>query len=339
MKTLFNFDLTSYNSFKINISAAKFIEFDSKEDYRILTDKPTIFEKPVYILGGGFNTLFTQNFEGTILKISNKGLRVIEDNDSFRKIEVGAGETWNDLVNYTLDNELYGLENLIDIPGNVGSAPIQNIGAYGAEIADSIESVNFHYFETGKECSFNNHECKFGYRSSIFKTELKGKVVIKSVIFKLYKKGELKLGYGDIKLCLKNKKIANPSIKDIASIVSGIRASKLPDPKEIGNAGSFFKNPIIDSRLFDELKNKYEDIVFYPLSDGKLKIAAGWLIERAGWKGRYKGNAAVHYKQSLVLININNKATGKDILDLAIAVIDGVYQKFQIRLEPEVNIV
>lgn len=338
MRTFFNFELAEYNSFKINIKAKKFIEFQDPLDYKLLKLKPSLFVPPIYILGGGFNSLFTKDFEGTILKISNKRLKVLEENDDFRVIEVGAGEDWNDLVNYCLINNLYGLENLIDIPGNVGSAPIQNIGAYGAEVSDVIESVNIYYLENGEPEIFTKKECEFGYRTSIFKTKLQGKVIIKSVIFKLFKSGKLKLDYGDIKKILEKNGITNPNIKDVAKAVSEIRSTKLPDPNIIGNAGSFFKNPIIDSEFHSELKASIPELISYPLEDGNYKIAAGWLIEKSGWKGRNMGSAAVHHQQALVLINSNGKATGKEIIDLANTIIEDVKEKFGVILEPEVNI-
>jgi UDP-N-acetylmuramate dehydrogenase len=339
MKTVFNFDITSYNSFKINVKTSKFIEFEDSADYRLLKDKPSLFVEPIYILGGGYNTLFTKDYEGTILKISNKGLKVIEDNPQFKIIEVGAGENWNDLIEYCLYHNLYGIENLIDIPGNVGSAPIQNIGAYGVEVADVIESVNTNRISNGESISYKKEDCQFGYRTSIFKTQLKNKSIIRSVIFKFKKQGELKIEYGDIKSLLEKNNIINPNLRDVANAISSIRAAKLPDPKDIGNAGSFFKNPIITAEEHAQLQEKFPNIISYKAGEGFHKIAAGWLIENAGWKGRYMNGAAVHHQQALVLINANGKVKGNEVLELAQAIIQDIKEKFNIELETEVNMV
>jgi UDP-N-acetylmuramate dehydrogenase len=332
-------ELQAYNSFKIKARAETFIEFESDEDFAIIAEKPDMFKHPLYVLGGGYNTLFRANYQGTILKISNKGFKILEDNNTFRRLEVGAGEDWNNLVQYALQNELHGLENLIDIPGNVGAAPIQNIGAYGAELADVVHAIKVVHLKDGHEELFLKDQCAFSYRNSIFKRELRGLVLIKSVILDLPKKAELKLSYGAIANTLKEMEIADPSIQDVAQAVSKIRASKLPDPEKIGNAGSFFKNPIISRERFEKILKKYPNIVHYTMASGQEKLAAGWMIDQAGWKGKKLGEAAVHDKQALVLINYRSKATGADIEALALAIIQDIYEKYGVVLEAEVNFI
>ncbi len=333
-----DFPLQPYNSFGINAKCSVFVEIEDILDYRLLIDKPKIFTPPYYILGGGNNSLFKSDFEGNIIKISNKGLKVLEDSPEFRIIEVGAGEDWNDLVNYCIQNHLYGIENLIDIPGNVGSAPIQNIGAYGAEVSTVIEKVHFFEVKTGKKGSFTNAECQFSYRNSIFKNDYRQQLIISSVIFRLAKNGQLNTSYGDINQTL-NKLDRTPTLKDLAHAVSQIRASKLPDPKKIGNAGSFFKNPIVNQEKLNDLLKEHPNIIYYPINNKEFKLAAGWLIDQAGWKGKQIENAAVHSKQALVLINATGEASGEEIMQLANSIIEDIKRKYDVVLEPEVNIV
>ena len=294
---------------------------------------------PTYILGGGNNSLFVSDFSGTILKVSNLGIKTINETKDEVTLEIQAGVDWNFLVELCLEKGYYGLENLIDIPGQVGSAPIQNIGAYGAEAKDVIQSIKFFDISIGDFIEFSREECKFGYRTSIFKTELRGKGIISSVVMKFQKKAALNFEYGNIKNGLKKQGISYPTQRQLAVIIRNIRAAKLPDPKLIGNAGSFFKNPIINQIQHKKLINKFPDAVTFKITNQSYKIAAGWMIDQAGWKGKEMGNVAVHSEQALVLINRNGKASGKEILNLSQRIIKEVWLMFAVKLEPEVNII
>jgi len=334
-----NKELKTFNSFKINAIASDFIELKSANDFHEVYKLKNELPNRIYILGGGNNSLFINDFNGVILKINNQGIEVLEEDNEKIILEVQAGVDWNDLVDLTLQNGYFGIENLIDIPGLVGSAPIQNIGAYGAEIKDVVQSVKFFDFEEGNFKIFSKEECKFGYRTSIFKNELKGKGIISSVIMQFKKEANLYYEYGNIKKSLEEHNISKPTQNQLAGIISEIRASKLPDPKVIGNAGSFFKNPIIDAKHHQKLIKQFPDAISFSLPKGKYKVAAGWLIDKAGWKGKEIGNVAVHSKQALVLINKTGKATGNELMILANSIIESVYKMFQIKLQPEVNII
>jgi UDP-N-acetylmuramate dehydrogenase len=290
------------------------------------------------ILGGGSNILFSKNFRGLIIKISIPGIKILEENNSSVLIESGAGVIWNDLIQFCIKKNLGGIENLSLIPGTVGAAPMQNIGAYGTEIRETFHSLSGVYIDDGSSESFNNSECDFGYRNSIFKNKLKNKFIITYVRLKVNKHPVLNLSYGSVKSELEKLSLEEYSIKDVSKIISKIRLSKLPDPAKIGNAGSFFKNPEIPSKQFELLKISFPDIVGYRLNDEKIKVAAGWLIEKCGWKGKRRGNTGVHEKQALVIVNYGN-ATGKEIVELANDIKDSVKDKFGIELEEEVNIV
>jgi len=333
-----NTNLKQLNSFGIGVYADTLVELLSNDDFAEFYKCIQNFPKPFYILGGGNNTLFTRDFEGTIVKISNKGIAVTEENAGELVLECNAGEDWNDVVNFTTTRGLYGLENLIDIPGQAGSAPIQNIGAYGAEVKDTIDSVKFLDLETGEFKEFDNKECEFEYRSSIFKRKYKNKVIITSVKFRLQKNGRLKTDYGIINERLVKKGLKNPAPADIAKVISEIRAEKQPDPVITGNAGSFFKNPVVPKSHRDRLLKKYPDLVSYKVSEDRYKLAAGWMIDKAPFKGFSKGNAGVHSRQALVLINKTGKARGKEITGLARLIIDKTVSLFDVELEPEVNI-
>lgn len=332
-----NFDLSNYNTMKLRVITRFFIEVHSvselEEALQFANDK----NLRLLVLGGGSNILFVKDFDGIVILNRIKGLQTISEDDAQITIEVGAGENWHQLVLDCVEKGYGGIENLSLIPGTVGAAPIQNIGAYGVELVDVFESLQAYDIEQKGLKTFIKEECGFGYRDSIFKRELKGKVVITSITLKLSKKPELHFSYSSLKEKLEQKGIQNPTIKDISRAVIEVRQSKLPDPDEIGNTGSFFKNPVISVSQYDELKSTYSELPGYPLSELQVKVPAGWLIEKAGWKGKREGDAGVHNKQALVLVN-HGKATGEQIWNLANQIITSIHQQFDIRLTPEVNI-
>lgn len=322
----------------MDVKAQWFASFSSKAELRALLADRRISEEPLLILGGGSNILFTEDFEGIVLKNNIKGIHIHEETDDSILVDAGAGENWHQFVLQAVDNGWAGIENLSLIPGCVGASPIQNIGAYGVEVKDvisSIEAVNIHSKESRQ---FSNAECQFGYRDSIFKREEKGKWVITKVRFALKKNAVLNTTYGAIKDTLDKMGISSPSIKDVSQAVIAIRQSKLPDPAQIGNAGSFFKNPEISVNQFLSLKENYPAIVSYPIDTTKVKVPAGWLIETAGWKGKNFGTYGVHKDQALVLVNYGN-ADGNDIKKLAESIKHSIWETFGIQLETEVNII
>lgn len=331
-----NVSLQLYNTFGIDVSADHFVEVSSLEELRELI-KNEMFKQPRLILGGGSNILFTKNFEGLAVKLSLKGITVVSENEDEVALKIGAGEVWHDLVLYCIDNGWAGIENMSLIPGTVGAAPMQNIGAYGVEIKDVFENLEAINLKTGKLEVFNAEACDFGYRWSVFKGELKDQFIITSVTLRLNKKPTFKTDYGDIKNTLKEMGVSKPTIKTISDAVISIRKRKLPDPKEIGNAGSFFKNPEIPQEQFDELKLKFENIVGYPTTPGMIKVPAGWLIDQAGWKGETFGKIGVHKNQALVLVNYGG-GQGDAIFDLAMKIKASVKERYGVDINPEVNI-
>jgi len=333
-----NVSLKPYNTFGIEANARVFAEMQSVQDIQIFCNTPRYKDQQKLILGGGSNILFTQEYDGIIVKMNTKGIIKIKETKDHVYLNVQAGEVWDDFVNYCLQNNFGGLENLVLIPGNVGSCPIQNIGAYGIEVKDCIESVEVMDIYTLQMYELNNNECCFGYRNSIFKNELKDKVIILSVTFRLTKKHTLHLEYPAIQAELDASGTNKPTIQSVAQAVANIRKCKLPDPKEIGNAGSFFKNPSVSKSDFNKLKSNFPNISSYTQTDGTFKIPAGWLIEQCGWKGHREGDAGVHKNQALVLVNYES-ATGKDILNLANKIQKSVLEKFGLQLEMEVNVV
>ncbi len=333
-----NVSLKTYNTFGLEAMAATFAEMHSLQDIQLFLNTAKYKREPLLILGGGSNILFTKDFNGVVVKISTKEMLKIKETDEYVYISVQAGVEWNEFVNFCLNNNLGGVENLALIPGTVGSSPIQNIGAYGVEVKDVIESVEILNIETLQMFELTNDECKFGYRNSIFKNELKGKVIIVSGTFKLDKIHKLNLEYGALNQELKDKNISKPTIQDVAKAVSDIRRCKLPDPKEIGNSGSFFKNPSLKNEDFTKVKSAFPNIPSYAQANNTFKIPAGWLIEQCGWKGHREGDAGVHAQQALVLVNYGN-ATGKQVLELAKKIQKSVLDKFAIELEMEVNVV
>lgn len=331
-----NVSLKPYNTFGIDVPAEYFVELTSEDQLQEIASDAKLPSQKL-LLGGGSNILLTRPVEGLVVRNCLKGITVSEENDEHIWLDVKAGEVWHDLVLHTVDKNVGGLENLSLIPGCVGAAPMQNIGAYGVEVKDIIETVIAWHIEDRQYLSLSNSDCRFGYRDSIFKHELKNKVIITSVIFKLNKIPALNTTYGAIQQQLDTMGVVQPSVKSISEAVIAIRSSKLPDPKKIGNAGSFFKNPIIDISHFNSLKKHYPEIPSYPLDDNFVKVPAGWLIEQAGWKGYKEGEVGVHQMQALVLVNYGS-AKGSDIWNLSEQVLKSVKDKYNIELEREVNI-
>ncbi|WP_426479849.1 UDP-N-acetylmuramate dehydrogenase [Chryseobacterium sp. CBSDS_008] len=334
-----NFSLKPYNTFGVEAKARYFTEVNTIDELK----EALIFAKnqslQLLFLGGGSNILLTKNFEGLAIRLNLRGISEESINENEVWVTAKAGENWHELVMHCLQRNYGGLENLSLIPGNVGTSPMQNIGAYGTEIKDIFVSCQVLDLESLELITFNLEQCRFGYRDSIFKQEGKGRYVILEVTFKLTKKNHhIKTEYGAIQSELEKLGIKNPTIQDISKAVINIRQSKLPDPKEIGNAGSFFKNPTIPLAQFEILKQKFENIQGYPNGD-MVKVPAGWLIEQCGWKGKQIGNAASHQLQSLVIINATGNATGKEIFDFSTEIINSVKEKFGIELEREVNII
>lgn len=330
-----NIYLRDYNTFAVQAVASQFVDI---QDERQLVDlyNSGIFKNRFFVLGGGSNVLFTTDFEGTIIKISSKGIQhFIEGSNIY--ITAAGGEVWNDLVWYAVDHDFPGMENMALIPGTVGASPIQNIGAYGAELMDIMYTCRAFDTLTGEFKTFNNKECGFSYRESIFKSKYRGRYIIVSVTYKLSLHTKRNTSYGAIETELAKRGILNPTIKDIAEVVSHIRVEKLPDPSTIGNAGSFFKNPIISNTQLEALKHSHPNIVNYPIDEESSKVAAGWLIEYCGWKGKEIGEVAIWKNQALVITNKGN-ATGNEIFQVSQQIIDSVFDIFDIKLEREVNI-
>jgi UDP-N-acetylmuramate dehydrogenase len=331
-----NISLKPYNSFGIDVKASYFAEIFSQADLIELFHNEVVKSQKLLIIGGGSNLLFTQDYEGLVIKISIKGIQsdTIEDKVF---VTAGAGEVWNDFVNYCVAHHFAGVENLSLIPGTVGASPIQNIGAYGVELKDVFESCTAFEIKTGQIKTFNYSDCHFGYRESIFKGELKGQFIITSVTFRLSSEAKINTSYGAIETELLKRGIENPNIADVSSAVSHIRVSKLPDPSTIGNAGSFFKNPVIEKYEFADVVAKHPDVVHYPTVDDKIKLAAGWLIEQCGWKGKVVGQTGTWKNQALVLVN-HGGATGTEVYNFSEQIIDSVKSTFGVTLEREVNI-
>lgn len=337
IRFLEDFSLKNHNTFGIDARAKFYFEFtDAADLYEFTQSNETWREEPVLIVGEGSNLLLLDDYQGLVLHPNIPGIREFKEDRQNIWIESGAGEIWDELVQFAVDYGFGGIENLSLIPGKVGAAPVQNIGAYGQEVENVIEIVNGFDLETKQPVVFSAAECEFGYRSSIFKAKLKNRVVITSVVFRLSKFPEYSLGYGDLEKKVNEKGAIN--LRTIRQSVVEIRQSKLPDVKEIGNAGSFFKNPEVGNAIADKLKAEFENLPVYPTSQGKSKLAAGWLIEKAGWKGFRDGDAGVHEKQALVLVNYG-KATGKQIFGLSEKIKQSVFEKFGVALEREVNCV
>ena len=337
-----NSSLLQYNTFRVDVLASHLFYLRSSGDLAGILDFPGFTDmsdhmNKLIVLGQGSNILFAGDFEGVVIKNEIKGIKIIKEDESSVFLEVGSGVIWNDLVDFTVSRNWSGIENLTLIPGTAGAAPVQNIGAYGVEAAEVIVKVNAFHLEKREWLTIDNNECEFGYRDSIFKRKLKNKTVICSVVFRLSKKPELRLDYGGIREEMANRRITDPTVRDISEIVAAIRRSKLPDPAELGNAGSFFKNPLISKFEFQHLFRSHPLIRFY--RQGYLyKISAGWLIEQAGWKGRRINDTGCYDRQSLILVNYG-RATGKEILAFSEQIKDSVLVMFGIALEREVNVI
>lgn len=337
MKIQENISLKPFNTFGIDKKAQFFTKSSSVEELKEALSWAKSKNHSVLILGGGSNILLTKDFQGLVIKVELKGIQVLSEDENHLVVEVGAGEIWHDWVMYALEKNWAGLENLSLIPGTVGASPMQNIGAYGVEIKEVFHSLTALNKETLEMETFDSAACKFGYRESVFKHELKDQYIITSVRFRLSKTPHFHIEYGAIQDVLREKGIEELSIRDVSEAVIQIRQSKLPDPKEIGNAGSFFKNPTIPAGQFEKLKLDFPNLPGYP-GEGGVKVPAGWLIEQAGWKGKRLGDVGVHSKQALVLVNYG-KGTGEEIQSLSEQVQASVRTKFGIELNPEVNFI
>ena len=332
-----NVNLANYNTMGIAAIARYFVSVTSVEELKQVLAEPRFQSLPKFIIGGGSNVLFLHDFEGLLIHINIGGMEVMEEDDQSIILKIGAGENWHKLVTYCVSKGWGGIENLALIPGSVGAAPIQNIGAYGVELEEAFESLEAVEMETGQIKSFRKKECDFGYRDSVFKNKYKGEYVIATVTLRLEKHPQVNTSYRALSEMLKQKGISDPTIDDVSKAVIEIRQSKLPDPAEIGNTGSFFKNPVIGSKQFKKLQDAHPDIPHYPAGD-KVKIPAAWLIDECGWKGKRFGDAGVHKMQALVIVNYGN-AKGEDIWKLAQQIQDSVKSRFGVSLTPEVNIV
>ncbi|WP_214229041.1 UDP-N-acetylmuramate dehydrogenase [Pedobacter sp. B4-66] len=331
-----NKSLKPYNTFSIDVDADYFAEILSEQDLKDVLESDLIKQQNLLVLGGGSNVLFTKDFDGLVVKVSIPGIsNVVEGNEVI--VTAGAGVIWNSLVKYCVQNGYAGIENLSLIPGTVGASPIQNIGAYGVELKDVFKSCTAYEIATSEKRVFNFEDCHFGYRDSVFKNELKGQYIITSVSFRLSTSAKINTQYGAIQEELKNKGIDAPTIEDVSNVVSEIRVAKLPDPSTIGNAGSFFKNPVITKDEFETVKLAHPNVVNYPAPDNKIKLAAGWLIEQCGFKGVVAGQTGTWKNQALVLVN-HGGATGAEVYSFSEQIINDVDAKFGVKLEREVNI-
>lgn len=339
MNILERVNIASYTTFGFPSTAQYVVHIESVDGLRELLSHAIYQQEKSLILGGGSNIIFDGDYNGLIIHMNIKGIRIVDQNDEYITLRVGAGEDWHDLVMYTVAEGWGGIENLALIPGTVGAAPVQNIGAYGVEISEHIVAVEVIDRTTGEEKTLTPSECAFGYRSSIFKTSHRDQYIITHVHVRLTKKGHIvRTDYGDIKNILEQKSITRPHMSDVCDAVIAIRQSKLPDPSFIGNAGSFFKNPIVDASVAMALSQDYPTMPSYEQPDGRIKIPAGWLIEQAGWKGRRRGSVGVHEKQALVLVHFGGGASS-ELISLANDIVHDIQEQFNITLEPEVTII
>ena len=332
-----NFSLKKYNTFGIEVKVKQFVVVHSVQDLKTILQENQSQKK--FILGGGSNMLLTKDIDALVIHIDLKGKKIIKENNDFVWVEGQAGESWHEFVLWTIDQNFGGLENMSLIPGNVGTTPVQNIGAYGTEIKDTFASCEAMTIESQEMRTFTKEECRFGYRESIFKNEAKNQYVITSVVFKLTKiNHKINTSYGDISSELAKNNITIPTLKDISNAVIAIRQSKLPDPKELGNSGSFFKNPILLKSDFEKIQQQFPEIKYFDISKTEVKVPAGWLIEKAGFKGKRFGDAGIHKNQALVLVNYGN-ATGQEILNVSKDIQETIFKKFGIHIEGEVNVI
>jgi len=331
-----NISLKIYNTYGLDYRTDCFISIKSENELLQALNTLSGVEKPILVLGGGSNLLFTEDFKGTVINPDIGGIYIEENNRGHSIVSCGAGVHWDKLVEWSVEKGLGGLENLSYIPGTAGAAPLQNIGAYGVEVKDSVEKVRAVSISDGSIREFSNEECLFGYRDSIFKNKLKGKYAITKVFFRLQPHPVLATGYGSLREEM--EKLGPPSLQTVRNAVINIRKAKLPDPEVIGNAGSFFKNPVVSLEKIEKLRQDFPGIPFYPDQSGGIKLAAGWLIEKCGWKGKRSGDAGVYEKQALVLVNYGG-ATGKEIYDLSEKIRLSVFVKFGVELVKEVEII
>lgn len=347
MQIFTNYDLTKLNTFGISVQAEFFVELNRENDLKELFLFPEFKNNNKLFLGGGSNILFIKDFDGIVVLNKLKGIEILEENSEYVLVRSMSGEIWHDLVTFAVDRNYWGIENLSFIPGTVGATPMQNIGAYGVEIKDTLENVEAYKIKTGEKRIFDKEECEFGYRDSIFKNKLKGEYFILAITLKLSKKEKKNTDYKILRDYLEQNKIEVRNSKDISDAVLSIRKSKLPNPVLIGNAGSFFKNVFVKKEKLEELKKEYPDMPFFkePTDtsavsgrDGNIKISAAWLIEKCGWKGKRVGNVGVHDKQALVLVN-HGRATGEELKKLSEEIIASVFSKFGLKLEREVNLI
>jgi len=333
-----DYSLKSLNTFNINVDGKYFAEVASVIEIKEAIKFADARQIPLLVIGGGSNLLFRKNYPGFVMKINFRGIELVDETHENVIIKAGAGESWDDFVAYCVTHGYAGIENLSLIPGCVGASPVQNIGAYGVEMKDHFESLEYYHFKSGEIRYFTSDECRFGYRNSIFKNELKGQGVVLSVLFRLNKFPSFKTGYGAIREALSHQGVGELSLAAIRSAVIQIRQTKLPDPAEIGNAGSFFKNPTVSKNIHDLLIRENRKLVSFPQSGDTFKLAAGWLIDQCGWKGYREGDSGVHAKQALVLVNHGN-ATGLEIFNLSEKIRMSVLDRFYVELEREVNII
>ena len=338
MNIIENYPLLKLNTFGVDVKAKYFTSINTINELIEATKTNVFKDLELLILGGGSNILFTKDFDGLVILNNIKGKEIIEQNQQSIFLKIGAGENWHELVMYCVDNGWGGIENLSLIPGNTGTAPMQNIGAYGVEIKETFVELEALEISSGKIVKFNNSDCEFGYRESVFKNKMKNQYIILNITLELKKNPVLNINYGDVKAILESQNIKNPAIKEVSNAIIRIRQSKLPDPKKIGNSGSFFKNPLVSLNQLELIRKNYPNVVNYEINENEFKIAAGWLIERAGWKGKKFNNYGVHEKQALVLVNYG-LANGMEIFDLSEKIILDIKDKFGITLEREVNII
>jgi UDP-N-acetylmuramate dehydrogenase len=329
--------LKSYNTFGLDVKADFLVRISAINDIRAVLNDETLKHQDRLILGGGSNILFTRNVKGVVLLNRMEGIEIVREENDQVWVKAGAGVVWHDLVMWCIEQGLGGMENLSLIPGSVGAGPMQNIGAYGVELKDVFFELEAMHLDTMEMQKFSSDDCKFGYRESVFKHELRNRFFITSVTFRLTRNPVLNTSYGAITTELQKMNVTAPGIREVSNAVINIRRSKLPDPILLGNAGSFFKNPEVEQVVFDQLKDNYPNVVGYPTIPGKVKLAAGWLIEQCGWKGKVVGHTGSHKDQALVLVNYGG-ASGKEVYELALAIRDSVLMKFGVRIDPEVNV-
>ncbi len=338
MKHFSDHNIQAWNTFNLDVKAANSLIIEHEDDYTLLPSVLQPLPEPYLVIGGGSNTLFCDDFQGTIIKIETKGISVAETNNDTVLLSVAAGEEWEDVINFCLEKNYGGLENLTMIPGQAGSSAVQNIGAYGVEVGDVIEKVDVISVKDGSGRTFLKEECDFSYRHSVFKTVYAGQFIVSRVYFRLWKNPVVNITYGSVSTVLDKHGVKDPSIKDMVAAIREIRNAKLPDTKELGSAGSFFKNPVVTKENYESLQKEYPDIPGYVLTDGCVKLAAGWLIDKAGWKGFRRGDAGVYPHQALVLVNYG-AASGREIFNLSEEIREDVKNKYNVLLEREVQVI